>query len=187
MILRQKKNGIIYQNFSNVEELDPNFSQPRYQGSKAKIELLRVFTYIKLNTVPNSSILYISDMIFYFNPEKKFSLLWWRLPVRFSKRQFSFFPTDSLCYTFLNTNKNTSFFCFLSKAFLWSRILQTMYIFFFETIRWYFWHERLPKPKIFHACWLLKWLNVTLEIMARPGGLAARHFRIKPQSITTMW
>lgn len=98
------------------------------------------------------------------------------------KHRFSFFPIDSVCYTFLNTNNNTFF---LSKAFLWSQILQTMYIFFFETISLYSWHERLPKPKIFHPCWLLKWLNVTLEIMARPGVLAARHFRIKPQSINT--
>lgn len=74
MNLRHKQNVMIYQKVSKAEGLDPNLHQPQYQGSKAKIELRGFFTYKKLNTVPNSFICHRYDMIFYFKPEKKFSL-----------------------------------------------------------------------------------------------------------------
>lgn len=166
----QKKNGIIHQNLKKAEGLDPDFCQTRYQGSKAKIELLRVFYLCKTKHSPKQlNFLYIWHDFFFQSREQILTDL-----MKIAS-QFSCFPTDSVCYIFLNTNN----------IFLWSQILETMCIFFFETIRWYSWHERLQKPKIFHPCWLCKWLNITAEIMARPGVLAARHLRIKPHSINT--
>lgn len=134
---------IIYQEVSKAEGLYPNFSEPKYWDTKAKNWNVKgFFTYKILNTVPNSFICYRYDLNFCFKPESKFSLPW-RLSVRFTKHWFSFFPTSSVSYTFLNVNINRS----LSKVFLQSQILQKILILFFKTISWYSWHERFPNPE----------------------------------------